>query len=50
MQDELKKLNYEEGKDERLEGERRALSQDVNRLQDKLETLEARWVVDWHNT
>jgi len=35
-------LNYEEGKDEKLETERKALTQDVNRLQDKLETLEAR--------
>ncbi|WAR24761.1 SMC2-like protein [Mya arenaria] len=40
---ELKKLNYEEGKDERLDSERRSLTQEINRLQDKLETLEARF-------
>lgn len=43
IEGELKKLNYEEGKDEMLETQRRTLSQEVNRLQDKLETLEARF-------
>ncbi|XP_060555176.1 LOW QUALITY PROTEIN: structural maintenance of chromosomes protein 2-like [Ruditapes philippinarum] len=43
LEAELKKLNYEEGKDEMLETQRRTLSQEVNRLQDKMETLEARF-------
>ncbi|XP_053388241.1 structural maintenance of chromosomes protein 2-like [Mercenaria mercenaria] len=43
LEDELKKLNYEEGKDEMLETQRRTLSQEVNHLQDKMETLEARF-------
>ncbi|XP_052777635.1 structural maintenance of chromosomes protein 2-like [Mya arenaria] len=43
LEAELKKLNYEEGKDERLDSERRSLTQEINRLQDKLETLEARF-------
>ena len=38
----MKKLGYEEGKEESLDAERRTLSQDVHRLQEKLETLEAR--------
>ncbi|XP_041357437.1 structural maintenance of chromosomes protein 2-like [Gigantopelta aegis] len=40
---ELKKLGFEEGKDERLAAERRSLSQSVHNLQEKLETLEARF-------
>ena len=39
----MKKLGYEEGKEEELDGERRVLSQDVHRLREKLETLEARF-------
>lgn len=38
----MKKLGFEEGRDEKLLGERRSLSQDVQKLQDKVETLEAR--------
>ena len=40
----MKKLGYEEGKEESLDAERRTLSQDVHRLEEKLETLEARYV------
>ncbi|XP_067679791.1 structural maintenance of chromosomes protein 2-like [Haliotis asinina] len=43
IQAEMKKLGFEEGRDEKLLGERRTLSQDVQRLQDKMETLEARF-------
>ena len=42
FQAEMKKLGYEEGKEESLDAERRTLGQDVHRLQEKLETLEAR--------
>lgn len=38
----MKKLGYEEGIDERLAGERRTLSQEVHRLKEQLDTLEAR--------
>lgn len=40
----MKKLNYEEGKEEQLETKRRTLTRDVNGLRDKMETLEARLV------
>ena len=42
FQTELKKLGFEEGRDESLAAERRGLSQSVHSLQEKLETLEAR--------
>lgn len=42
LEAELKKLDYEEGKDERLETDRRTLTQTVNQLQEKHETLVAR--------
>ncbi|XP_071166504.1 structural maintenance of chromosomes protein 2-like [Mytilus edulis] len=43
LENEMKKLGYEEGIDERLAGERRTLSQEVHRLKEQLDTLEARF-------
>ncbi|XP_069125858.1 structural maintenance of chromosomes protein 2-like [Argopecten irradians] len=43
LEAEMKKLGFEEGKDDKLETERRTLSQQVQKLQEKLETLEARF-------
>ncbi|KAK3612696.1 hypothetical protein CHS0354_042222 [Potamilus streckersoni] len=43
LESELKKLSYEEGKDEMLAAERRQLSQEVHRLQEHKETLEAKF-------
>ena len=39
----MKKFGYEEGKDEILANQRRTLSSEVQRLQEKLDTLEARY-------
>lgn len=38
----MKKLGYEDGKEERLSSERRSLSQEVQQLKEKLDQLEAR--------
>ncbi|XP_033737632.1 structural maintenance of chromosomes protein 2-like isoform X2 [Pecten maximus] len=43
LEAEMKKLGFEEGKDDKLSAERRSLSQQVQKLQEKLETLEARF-------
>ncbi|KAL5017230.1 hypothetical protein ScPMuIL_006819 [Solemya velum] len=40
---EMKKLGFEEGRDEKLAADRRTLSQEVQQLQESLETLEARF-------
>ncbi|KAK3089416.1 hypothetical protein FSP39_003470 [Pinctada imbricata] len=43
LQAEMKKLGYEEGREEKLSSEKRTLTQEVHRLQEQLETLEARF-------
>lgn len=40
----MNKLGFEEGRDEKLATERRTLSQEVHKLQEQLETLEARYI------
>ena len=41
-QDEIAKLNYEEGNEEKLLAEKKKLSHEVQTLQEKLECLEAK--------
>lgn len=41
----MKKLGYEEGKEEELTGRKRELLQEIGTLKEKVEALEARWVV-----
>lgn len=43
LEAEMNKLGFEEGRDEVLAAERRTLSQEVHKLQEHLETLEARF-------
>lgn len=42
----MKKLGYEEGRDEKLLAERKTLMKDVQQLRETLETMEARCVLD----
>jgi len=42
LQEEIAKLNYEEGKEEKLIAEKKKLSREVQTLQEKLECLEAK--------
>ena len=44
LQAELKKLNYEEGREESLTASRRKLAEEVQHLREKVETMEARSV------
>lgn len=46
----MKKLGFEEGRDEKLAADRRTLSQEVQQLQESLETLEARYFVHFPST
>ncbi|KAJ8305459.1 hypothetical protein KUTeg_016004 [Tegillarca granosa] len=43
LENEMKKLGYEEGRDEKLLAERKTLMKDVQRLRETLETMEARF-------
>ena len=43
FQAEITKLNYEEGKEEKLLAEKKKLSHEVQNLQEKLECLEAKY-------
>jgi len=40
----MKKLDYEEGKEEELTARKRELMQEIGSLKEQVEALEARWV------
>lgn len=43
FQTQLQKLDYDDGKVEELEGQRRVLNNEVMNLREKVEGLESRW-------
>ena len=45
FQEEMKKLGYEEGKEDELTGRKRLLMQEIGTLKEKVDALEARSVL-----